>query len=304
MELGSCIAKLASRGSIHNKSRLGLKETGIDQVALHSVQLGYLKILQMGNTDPNNIKAGKEIRGQASVRRAIKTANHPVSPSQLGGRHSNPIVTTPMIALDFSGTTHQSASHNVAFNQNIKLNQYNKLIHVIHIIKSADFITSITAMSTLKAVKSAQFVPSSLKYLNRFLTSINNKGKAQNQEELLPRSSKLTDEQPDQISQESSNEQQLCASSSSRSTASNKKPAVALNKNQQQPTDIAFAKEHQNDVASTNQNDAVALQHLTTDFFPNNQQLVALNNSKKRVKDTSPLLPTADQKRCTQNDAF
>ncbi|KZV48293.1 hypothetical protein F511_41900 [Dorcoceras hygrometricum] len=52
--------------------------------------------------------------------------------------------------------------------------------------------------------------------------SINNKGKAQNLEELLPKSSKPTNEQPDQISQESSNEQQLCASSSIRSTASNK----------------------------------------------------------------------------------
>ncbi|KZV18248.1 hypothetical protein F511_23333 [Dorcoceras hygrometricum] len=30
----------------------------------------------MGNTDPKDAKAGKEIRGQASVRRAIKTANH------------------------------------------------------------------------------------------------------------------------------------------------------------------------------------------------------------------------------------
>ncbi|KZV35328.1 28 kDa ribonucleoprotein, chloroplastic [Dorcoceras hygrometricum] len=45
--------------------------------------------------------------------------NHlkPVNPSQLGGRHSNPVVTTPMIALDFLGMTHQSAGHNVAFNQ-------------------------------------------------------------------------------------------------------------------------------------------------------------------------------------------
>ncbi|KZV45427.1 peroxisome biogenesis protein 1 [Dorcoceras hygrometricum] len=76
-------------------------EMGIDQLNLHSVQLGYLKILQMGNADPNNTKAGKQIRGS-------------VNPSQLGGRHSNPIVTTPMIALDFSGTTTQSASHNVA----------------------------------------------------------------------------------------------------------------------------------------------------------------------------------------------
>ncbi|KZV57250.1 hypothetical protein F511_36694 [Dorcoceras hygrometricum] len=34
------------------------------------LKLGCLKILQMGNTDPNNTKAGKQIRGQASVRRA------------------------------------------------------------------------------------------------------------------------------------------------------------------------------------------------------------------------------------------
>ncbi|KZV53494.1 mediator-associated protein 1-like [Dorcoceras hygrometricum] len=35
----------------------------------------------------------------------------------LGGRHSNPVVTTPTIALDFSDTSQQSASHNVAPNQ-------------------------------------------------------------------------------------------------------------------------------------------------------------------------------------------
>ncbi|KZV25129.1 hypothetical protein F511_40336 [Dorcoceras hygrometricum] len=29
---------------------------GVDQLNLHSVQLGYLKILQMGNADPNNTK--------------------------------------------------------------------------------------------------------------------------------------------------------------------------------------------------------------------------------------------------------
>ncbi|KZV29190.1 BAG family molecular chaperone regulator 8, chloroplastic-like [Dorcoceras hygrometricum] len=61
---------------------------------------------------------------RASIPRTAKSAdgNHqsvpgPVSPLQLGGRHSNPAVTTPMIALDFSGTTHLSASHNVALNQ-------------------------------------------------------------------------------------------------------------------------------------------------------------------------------------------
>ncbi|KZV39068.1 hypothetical protein F511_35321 [Dorcoceras hygrometricum] len=54
--------------------RLGLKDAGIDQLNFHSVQLDYLELLQMGNTDPNKTKAGKEVRGQASVRRAIKAA--------------------------------------------------------------------------------------------------------------------------------------------------------------------------------------------------------------------------------------
>ncbi|KZV26534.1 hypothetical protein F511_35980 [Dorcoceras hygrometricum] len=40
--------------------------------------------------------------------------NRPVSPSQLGVRHSYPVVTASTIALNFSGTTQQSASHNVA----------------------------------------------------------------------------------------------------------------------------------------------------------------------------------------------
>ncbi|KZV46737.1 putative receptor-like protein kinase [Dorcoceras hygrometricum] len=58
----------------------------------------------MGNADPNKTKAGNK----------YEVKPHP---SQLGGRHSNPVVTTPTIALDFSGTTQQSASHNVAPNQ-------------------------------------------------------------------------------------------------------------------------------------------------------------------------------------------
>ncbi|KZV17432.1 hypothetical protein F511_06721 [Dorcoceras hygrometricum] len=207
---------------------------------------------------PHGVSTG-EIIGPCS--------SEPVNPSQLGGRHSNPVVTTRMKALDFSGTTHQSASHNVAFNQviNQSVNQDQDVLQVY--------------------------------------VGINNKGKAQNREELLPRSSKLTDEQPDQISQESS--------TSSNSTLLPqfvlqplKKPAVSLNKNQQQPTYVAFAKEHKNDAASTNQNDTASLQQLTTYSFQNNQQLVALNNSNNVVKDTSPLLPTADQKRCTQNAVF
>ncbi|KZV57839.1 hypothetical protein F511_29084 [Dorcoceras hygrometricum] len=103
--------------------------------------------------------------GKSSVRDLQSPSAH--HRSVIGGRRSNPAVTTPMIALDFS--THLSASHNVALNQVI--NQSINQAQDVCIITSADFITSITAMSTVKAVKSVQFVPSSLKYLNRVLTS-------------------------------------------------------------------------------------------------------------------------------------
>ncbi|KZV20331.1 hypothetical protein F511_42632 [Dorcoceras hygrometricum] len=176
------------------------------------------------------------------------------------------------VTIEIPGTTHLSVSHNVALNQVIN-----------------------------KSVNQAQDVL-------QVYVGINNKVKGQNREELLPRSSKPTNEQPDQISQESSNEQQLCASSSIRSTASNKISYTETSSCSQQKSAATnrrcIRKRTSNDAASTNQNDAVALQYLTTYFFPNNQQLVALNNSNDIVKDTSPLLPTADRKRYTQNAAF
>ncbi|KZV19074.1 serine/threonine-protein phosphatase 6 regulatory subunit 3-like [Dorcoceras hygrometricum] len=82
------------------------------------------------------------------------------------------------------------------------------------------------------------------------------------------------------------------------------KPAFALNRNQQQPSDVAFTKEHQNDAASTIKTTPAAHQQLITDSFRNNQQLVMLNNSNDDVRDTSPSLPTANTKRYTQNAAF
>ncbi|KZV35666.1 ubiquitin-specific protease [Dorcoceras hygrometricum] len=69
--------------------------------------------------------------------------------------------------LDFLGMTHLSASHNVALNQVI--NQSINQAQDVCISISAYFTTSITAMFTLKAVKSAQFVPPTDDlYLNRY----------------------------------------------------------------------------------------------------------------------------------------
>ncbi|KZV44318.1 hypothetical protein F511_24951 [Dorcoceras hygrometricum] len=43
---------------------------GIDQLGFQSVQLGYLKILQMGNVDPNNTKAEKEYELELSLKQS------------------------------------------------------------------------------------------------------------------------------------------------------------------------------------------------------------------------------------------
>ncbi|KZV46437.1 serine/threonine-protein kinase [Dorcoceras hygrometricum] len=63
---------------------------GIDQLKFQSVQLGYLKFLQLG---PSAITA------------------------QWSSDSTNQSVTTSMIALYLSGTTHLSAGHNVALSQ-------------------------------------------------------------------------------------------------------------------------------------------------------------------------------------------
>ncbi|KZV32479.1 hypothetical protein F511_27226 [Dorcoceras hygrometricum] len=107
-------------------------------------------------------------------------------------------------------------------------------------------------------------------------------------------------------------------------------------RNQLQPSEVAFTKEHQNDAASTHRNDAAALQQhdrflpkqptagirlLTQSVstpndvasgihHPRCQQLIkptfghAKRFKRQCIKNTSPSLPTADQKRCTQNAAF
>ncbi|KZV49506.1 hypothetical protein F511_07627 [Dorcoceras hygrometricum] len=85
----------------------------------------------MGNADPNNTKAGKEIQGQDSVRRAIKTSNHATCCNQCYAMHegyqgsddtlenhlNQPLYQHGVSTREIIGTTHLSASHNVALNQ-------------------------------------------------------------------------------------------------------------------------------------------------------------------------------------------
>ncbi|KZV41851.1 hypothetical protein F511_29051 [Dorcoceras hygrometricum] len=71
---------------------------------------------------------------------------------------TNQSVTTPMIALDISGTTTQSASHNVALNQVI--NQSVNQAQDVCIILSANHHNINYSHVHAQAAKSAQFVPS------------------------------------------------------------------------------------------------------------------------------------------------
>ncbi|KZV41660.1 hypothetical protein F511_21521 [Dorcoceras hygrometricum] len=103
------------------------------------------------------------------------------------GRHSNPVVTTPMIALDFSGMTQQSTSHNVAPNQisqkcTAELTASNQLSHGFVNARQKD---------------STQVLPS--------YAGTNNKSKVQNNEECSPKSLDPQEKRTAQISPKASN---------------------------------------------------------------------------------------------------
>ncbi|KZV46194.1 Argonaute 5 [Dorcoceras hygrometricum] len=76
---------------------------------------------------------------------------------QLENHLNQPLYTHGVSTGEIIGTTHQSASHNVSFNQVI--NQSVNQARDVCINISADFTTSITAIHA-QADKSAQFVPS------------------------------------------------------------------------------------------------------------------------------------------------
>ncbi|KZV57493.1 hypothetical protein F511_31869 [Dorcoceras hygrometricum] len=213
---------------------MGFKETGIDQLALHSVQLGYMKILQMGNTDPNNTKAGKQIRGQASP-----VSHH----SSVVFRYDN---TFDHHSDDSVGLfRHHTSVALVATWLSIRTNKF-------HCTKKPA-----TSRSSPKSFYSLNWKTIERVTLKEFsaIETIENEGwnQQKSREETFGHQRLLTTD---------------ISSSSQR--------------NQQQPSDVEFSKEHQNDAASTNKNDAASLQQLTTDSLQNNQQLVTLNNSKRR----------------------
>ncbi|KZV39512.1 hypothetical protein F511_19511 [Dorcoceras hygrometricum] len=212
----------------------------------------------MDNTDPNNTKAGKEIR-------------EPVSPSQLGGRHSNPIVTTPMIALDFSGTTHLSANHNVAFNQNLTpVILLNKVLAANTKLRMAGnpYLEAETSGRTIgfhctKKTTTSRSSPRSF-YSLRWVTI----GRATHKESSATK-----------IAQNNGGE---------RRQSTEKSHAFTVNGINSNNHTLHFSSHHQNDAASH--------QQLIPNPFQNNQQLVTINNSNDDVRDTSHSLPTAGHK--------
>ncbi|KZV36646.1 putative histone-lysine N-methyltransferase ATXR3-like [Dorcoceras hygrometricum] len=89
---------------------------------------------------------------------------------QLANHHNQPLYPHGVSTGEIIGTTHLLASHNVALNQviNQSVNQAQDVCMYANQYSIHNAYDSIP-MSTLKAVKSAQFVPSTVDfYLNRF----------------------------------------------------------------------------------------------------------------------------------------
>ncbi|KZV45077.1 hypothetical protein F511_25017 [Dorcoceras hygrometricum] len=161
---------------------------GIDQRNLHSVQPGYLKILQMGLSKNRIARPVHQLANQ------IKPLYHaqPISRWKSSVRdhrgpsahHSSvvdtPVVTTPMIALDISGTTHQSASHNIT-QSTAELTADATSFHKVQKFTAAGFLE-------LKSVQGT-----------------NNKIKVQNSEECSPKSLNPQDKRTAKISPKASN---------------------------------------------------------------------------------------------------
>ncbi|KZV31164.1 hypothetical protein F511_16488 [Dorcoceras hygrometricum] len=95
-------------------------EMGIDQLKFQSVHPGYLKILQLGNTDPNNKKQEKEYEVKPQSSRPAK---------KLAVISIEPLYPHSVSTGEIIGTTHLSASHNMALSQvlNRSMAQYHAM---------------------------------------------------------------------------------------------------------------------------------------------------------------------------------
>ncbi|KZV24417.1 hypothetical protein F511_23737 [Dorcoceras hygrometricum] len=88
----------------------------IDQLGFQSVQLGYLKILQMGNTDPNNTKAGKEYEVKPHPSFIRKFLFTPILVAPLGfGCHTSSADDTPVkVISEIAGSKKRVATEDTA----------------------------------------------------------------------------------------------------------------------------------------------------------------------------------------------
>ncbi|KZV20364.1 scopoletin glucosyltransferase [Dorcoceras hygrometricum] len=101
--------------------RLGLRDVGIDQLNFHLVQLGYLKFLQMGNTDPNKTKVGnkyevkphyeelsKQINMQHAINQCYECMSLSKEISQLDRCNNRQIITCRLYTTVYQPGNHRS----------------------------------------------------------------------------------------------------------------------------------------------------------------------------------------------------
>ncbi|KZV34184.1 hypothetical protein F511_35919 [Dorcoceras hygrometricum] len=168
--------------------------------------------------------------GKSSVRDLQSPSAHH---SSVVFRHRNQSVTTPMIALDFSGTTTQSASHNVALNQNSK---------------GTAQVTEANQLPPATAITAAEHPNLNLlgKLINQFMFNSN----LDISYSVEPNSG--------------STSKQIVEKCYSRNLITVTR--FCSQQNQSQQSVVVFSKEHQNDTVPTNSNDVAKLHQLTTDI--------------------------------------
>ncbi|KZV42394.1 hypothetical protein F511_25825 [Dorcoceras hygrometricum] len=239
----------ASPGSIHIINRLRLKKTGIDQLNLHSVQLGYLKILQMGNTDPNNTKQENkyEVKPQYEELSKQLIMQHAIIDAMKCMRAIKDRIARPVYQLEI-----------------ISIILYTRTVYQ-------------PGKSSVRDLRSPSAHHSLVVGLFRHNSSVgqSQRGFQSGHQSICQSGSRCMHISPGTA--------KLKPSLTGHENSAVSLLLIAFPQIHGSRPDVAFLFARQNDAAPTNRNDVAALHQLIPHFLRNNQQLVMLNNPDASV---------------------
>ncbi|KZV55846.1 hypothetical protein F511_18836 [Dorcoceras hygrometricum] len=146
--------------------RLGLRDAGIDQLNFHSVQLDYLMLLQMGNTDPNKTKAGnkyevkpqyeelsKQINMQQAINQCYECMRLSRESSQLDRCNNRQIISCRLYTMVYQPGNHR---HDPPVGQSQRGTQSGYQIEFVNQAQDLQNHANPTARSILRSYTSTQ----------------------------------------------------------------------------------------------------------------------------------------------------